>query len=75
MYLHGIMRIESFRQANGRLPATLEEAGATALVGQVEYDLRADATYLLLSTVAEDEISYDSATMTVEEFTGPLALR
>jgi len=74
MYMHGIARIESFRQANGRLPATLEEAGAGALVGQVEYQVVGGSTYTLVASVGEEVISYNSATMTPQDFTGPMRL-
>lgn len=75
IYMHGIARIETFRQNNqGRLPSSLEEAGASALVGTVDYQVRGDSTYLLSTTVGDEVISYDSATMSVQEFTGPMAL-
>lgn len=73
MYL-GIARIQSYAAANGRLPATLEEAGANALVGSVDYRPGPNDSFSLVTNVGDEVLSYDSATMTVEEFTGPLLL-
>ena len=72
--IEGIGRIDGFLLANGRLPRSLEEAGAGGLDGMVEYVVRGDATYALIATVGEEVIAYDSATMTPEEFTGPFTL-
>ena len=73
MYLHGITRIENFRRANGRLPGTLEEAGAGALVPSVDYRVVGDS-YTLVATIGEEVIEYDSSRMTPRDFTGPMNL-
>ena len=71
MYLDGITRIEAFREANGRLPATLAEAGSNpGLISEVEYQVRGAAAYILVGTVGDEDILYDSATMTQEQFIG-----
>jgi len=76
IWMHGITRIEAFRAANGRLPASLDEAGSSLLANAgVQYVIRSDSTYVLTTIVGEEEIVYDSATMTAEEFTGPINLQ
>lgn len=74
MYMHGISRVQTFEQANGRLPASLEEAGAYALVGTVDYQVRPNGSFVLVTTVGEETIAFDSAAMTIEEFTGNMEL-
>lgn len=75
MYLHGIVRIEGFRQNNGRLPANLEEAGVAADVAREwDYTVVGGSTYTLVGSVEDEIISYDSATMTPQDFTGPMRL-
>jgi hypothetical protein len=74
MYFEGISRIEGFLAANGRLPATLEEAGAGVLAQQgVDYSVQGDTTYILITTVDTETIIYDSATETAVDFAGNLA--
>jgi hypothetical protein len=71
----GISRIEAFRQANGRLPSTLAEAGTTpGLQSEVAYEVRGDLTYILIATVGDEDLVYDSATMSPAEFTGRINL-
>jgi hypothetical protein len=74
MYFNGIARIGTFLEREGRLPISLEEAGGAALVGFVDYVTRDDATYMLIGNVEDVVISYDSATQTPEDFTGPMTL-
>jgi len=74
MWAHGIVRIGTFLDREGRLPASLEEAGGAPLVGLVDYRIRDDGSYVLTGTIGNVVISYDSATQTAEEFTGPITL-
>ena len=74
MYFNGIARIDGFFASNDRLPTSLGEAGAAALEGTVDYVPRNDASYVLIGRVGDQTISYDSATQTPEEFTGPIVL-
>ena len=72
MYVNGIARIEAFRAANGRLPATLAEASAADLAQQgVQYSVQ-ESAYILIMTVGGETIVFDSATQTAEEFVGDL---
>ena len=70
--VNGIARIEAFRAANGRLPATLAEASAADLAHQgVQYSVQ-DSAYILIMTVGGESVVFDSATQTAEEFVGDL---
>jgi hypothetical protein len=74
MWLHGISRIEGYRSTNGRLPQSLEEAGGAVLATEgVLYVPRPDSTYMLIATVGDVEITYDSAIETPEQFAGNLS--
>ncbi|MDA0327455.1 MAG: hypothetical protein O2958_00380 [Gemmatimonadetes bacterium] len=73
MYFDGISRIESFRAANGRLPATLVEAGSQLAAQGIDYSVQGDSTYLLITTIQTETIVYDSATQTAADFAGNLA--
>ena len=75
LYYNGILRVDAFLADNGRLPASLDEAGAGHLAAAVQYEVRPDSTYILIVMVGETEVVFDSATMTHEEFTGPLNLQ
>ena len=71
MLIDGINRIESFRQNNGRLPTSLEEAGASpGLISEVVYQTRGESAYTLIGSVEEEDIVFDSATMTQADFIG-----
>lgn len=71
MLFDGINRIEAFRVQNGRLPTSLAEAGSNpGLIDEVDYQIRGDSSYVLLATVGEEDILYDSATMTQADFIG-----
>lgn len=69
MYVGGIMKIEAYRQANGRLPSSLEEANAGDLASQgVDYAVQGDSAYTLIATVDSETISFDSVTQTAAAF-------
>lgn len=71
MLIDGINRVEAFRVANGRLPVSLEEAGSNpGIVNTVEYQIRGDSAYILVGSVGDEDLLFDSATMTHEEFVG-----
>lgn len=71
MVIDAIGRIESYRQSNGRLPVSLVDAGSNpGTVEQVEYQPTGDSAYVLIGSVGEEDIVYDSSTMTVEQFLG-----
>lgn len=53
-------RIEAYRQANGRLPETLDDVGATTAPG-VEYFPRGTNNYQLVGSVGTETVVYDSA--------------
>jgi len=72
MYFSGITRVETFLNANGRLPSTLEEAGSNLAGEGVRYEVVGDSTYLLIMTVDAETIVYDSAAQTAQEFVGDL---
>jgi len=74
MYMDGISRIQTFFEVNGRLPATLEEAGSTLATQGVDYTVQGDSTYLLITTVETETIVFDSATQTPAEFVGNMVL-
>jgi len=73
MYFQGIARIEVYRAANGRLPTTLEEAGST-LAG-VDYAVRGDSAYVLIGSVGDEVLTYDSSVQTAAAFAGDLSSR
>ena len=52
-------RVESFRIANGRLPATLEEC--CGLYEGIEYYPRGPSSYQLIGFVGDVTVSYDSS--------------
>lgn len=74
IYFDGIMRIEGFRSANGRLPQTLEEVNSGLQEQGVRYTIQGDSTYLLITTVGEETIVFDSATDDPAEFVGSVQL-
>jgi hypothetical protein len=75
MLIDGINRIETFRQNNGRLPASLQEAGSSpGLVSEVVYQTRGDSAYTLIGSVGDEDIVYDSATMTQADFSDRINL-
>ncbi len=43
-------------------------------MGSVDYRPGPNDSFSLVTNVGDEVLSYDSATMTVEEFTGPLLL-
>ena len=69
VYLYGITPIENFRDANGRLPATLEEAGRQlATFGLPVTYSATDTSYVLTVTVDGRELRFDSAVQRPEDF-------
>lgn len=71
----GVTKIASFQQTNGRLPATLDEAGLGTLAAQgITYSTIGDSTYILVATVNGEVITYDSASTDINEFLGPVNL-
>jgi hypothetical protein len=68
MYFQGIARIEVYRARTGRLPATLQEAGST-LQG-VDYVVRGDSAYVLIGSVGEEVLTYDSSVESAAAFAG-----
>lgn len=73
MYLQGINRIEIYRASNGRLPASLADAQST--LQNVDYRVLGDSAYVLVGTVGEEVLTYDSSTQTAAEFAGNLSQR
>ena len=69
MYMEGVIRIENFRNDNGRYPSSLEEAGSSLRSAgiDVDYSVQGDA-YILIATVEGQTITWDSATTRAEEF-------
>ena len=68
MYLDGIARIEQFRAENGRLPTSLEEANSSLARAGVDYSIRGDSSYLLVTTVGSETSLFDSSAQTAAEF-------
>jgi len=56
-----INKIEAFRESNGRLPQSLDEVGSPLAEQGVEYTVQGDSTYLLIMTVQDETIVFDSA--------------
>lgn len=73
MYFQGISRIEAYRARTGRLPATLAETEST--LQNVDYTVRGDSTYVLVGTIGEEVLTYDSSTQSAAEFAGDLSRR
>lgn len=69
IYFDGIYRIEDFLQSNGRLPASLIEAGSTLADQGVDYSV-IDSAYLLTFTIDGQNFTFDSATQTGADFVG-----
>jgi len=74
IYFDGIMRIEQFRVANGRLPETLGEASSSLDEQGVDYTVQGDSSYLLITTIGGETIIFDSATQDPADFVGPIQL-
>lgn len=69
LYLNGIQQINIFREANGRLPESLEEAGSFLASQGVDYTVQGDSSYILIYTVPGAEpIVFNSATQDPIEF-------
>lgn len=65
--------IESFQAANGRLPATLEEANAVA-ASAYEYITVNDSAYILTHAIGDEVIEFDSENTDRETFFPPIQL-
>lgn len=74
IYIAGITRIESYRDANGRLPRTLDEAGIDLGAQGIQYEVQGDSAYLLIATVGEDTLVFDSATDDPAQWAGSIQL-
>lgn len=69
-------RIDSYRSTQGRLPASLVEAGVNPdQASAIDYTPRADSTYVLIATVGERTISFDSSRQTAAEAFGNVSQR
>jgi hypothetical protein len=63
MAMNGIAR---YRMDNGRLPATLAEAGVTQ--GGLEYTLQGASNYVLIAEVGEELLQFNSAVQSEQEW-------
>ena len=72
MYYDAILRIQNYRQANGRLPQSLTELGTTIGEQGVDYQVQGDAAYTLVATVGEEVIVFDSVRDDPVEFLGQM---
>lgn len=69
-------RIDSYQSSNGRLPATLVEAGVNPdQAAAIDYTPRGDSTYVLIALVGEEAITYDSSRHSAEDAFGNLSTR
>ena len=74
IYFDAIMRIERFRNENGRLPETLEEAGSGLGEQGLRYAFQGDSMYLLTMSVEGGQIEFNSASDDPAEWLGPMDL-
>lgn len=74
IYIAGITRIESYRQVNGRLPQTLQEAGVDLGAQGIRYEVQGDTAYLLITTVGGEPIVFDSTIDDPAQWAGPIRL-
>ncbi|MDH3269699.1 MAG: hypothetical protein OEN56_00110 [Gemmatimonadota bacterium] len=74
MYYDGVFRIQRFQSETGRLPESLTELGTSLGEQGVEYTVQGDSTYLLIATVGDETIVYDSQTTDPNEFVGTMRL-
>jgi hypothetical protein len=76
IYFEGIERIRRFQEENGRLPSSLQEAGSALEAAglPVTYTARGNASYVIVVTVGEEPITFDSATDDPQLFAGPINL-
>jgi hypothetical protein len=58
-------KIETYRQANGRLPQTLAEAGVT--VEGLQYSVSGE-NYMLISSVGDQDVVFNSATGSLRDW-------
>lgn len=65
--------IEAFQMANGRLPASLEEANAVG-AASYEYVAVSDSAYLLIHRVGDEVIEFDSENTDRATFFPPIQL-
>lgn len=66
--------VDLFYRNTGRLPATLAEANVTA-ADAFNYTVQNDSSYILIATVDDQNIVYDSAVEDPQEFFAALATR
>jgi hypothetical protein len=67
------VKIDAHRARAGRLPATLAEAGVTG-ADAIDYTPRGES-YVLISFVGEDTVSFDSSAQSAAEWVGNLSGR
>jgi hypothetical protein len=65
------VKIEAYRNANGHLPSTLAEAGIPG--DDVDYTIRGDSSYVLIATVGEQTVVFDSSQQSPREFAPDLS--
>ncbi len=73
MYFYA-SKIESYRTRTGRLPATLTEAGIAA-TGQVSYSLQGDSTFVLVATIGDQDLVWNSSTVNPVDWAPNLSRR
>jgi hypothetical protein len=74
VYFDGIMRIDAFIAANGRAPSSLEEAGSFLASQGVNYTVQGDSAYILILTIGDETIIFDSAVDSSSDFVGAINL-
>ena len=69
-------KIESYLAQQGRLPASLEEAGVNPdQAAEIDYTLRGDSAYVLIAIVGDQTVAYDSSRQTAAEAFGNLSTK
>jgi len=74
VYFDGIMRVDAFIAANGRAPSSLEEAGSALAAHGVNYSVQGDSSYILILTIGDETITYDSQIDSSADFVGAINL-
>lgn len=74
IYMEVIQRMQSFVQANGRLPATLSELGTSVGEEGVDYTVSGDSTYILIMQIGSETVTFDSAIDDPAEWLGAVNL-